>query len=337
MPDRLDAQLRDLANALVDEAPVVPPFPEGHQPPRDGRRKRHPVATTVAAAVALIIVGTVIVLAADDNKSDVAVRAPSPTPTAAPVPPVVTPPGICGAALPVRVVAPPDFVGPKPGPGPDATVDAAADQFVEHWTRIDGGSVEVRWPHDADGILAVPSAEPQRGGASVVSVGPPDANGRYVRHIYFNGPPHQLRQCQVVQVDVRDADPARADTTVEYILGNAYDVDRRLVTNSATADAAPAAITCPVPAGTPASPNRGGTVTTPSYPTPTDALNAFVTADPTLFQFGYTELSLPDGSIAYGAPKPTPDGFAHDVFVTVIHVSRNEGGWAVDWWDGSGC
>jgi hypothetical protein len=335
MPDRLDARLRDLASALVDEAPGAPPLPEGRQPSRDVRRKRLLVAATVAAAVALIVVGAVILFASGDDRSGVAVRAPSPT-QATPLPPVVTPSGICGAALPVRVVAPPDFVGPMPGPGPDSTVDASPEQFVEHWTSLQG-SVEVRWPPDADGILAAPSAEAQRGGASVASIGPPDADGHYVRHIYFNAPPHQVRWCQVVQVDVRDSDPARADTIVEYILGNAYDIDRRLVANSATADAAPAAITCPVPAGTPASPNRGGTVTTPTYPTPTDALNAFVTADPTLPQFGYTELTLPDGSTAYGAPKPTSDGFAHGVFVTVIHVSRNEGGWAVDWWDGSGC
>jgi hypothetical protein len=227
-------------------------------------------------------------------------------------------------------VIPPEFAGPIPGPSEDATVAAAADQLVEHWTSPTG-SIEVRWPFDNDGII-VPSAETRPGSVSGGRALGPDEHGFYVARLYFDAPPHQFRQCQVVQVVVRDRDPAHADSTFQFILDHAADDYGRLVTNTATVDATPSAITCAVPAGSPPSPNRGGPVSTASYPTPSDALQAFVAADPTLHRFGYTELHLPDGTTGYGAPAPGGDGF-----VIVIHLADTESGWTVDWWDASGC
>jgi hypothetical protein len=315
--ERHRAQLRAAIAASSDSNEAM----ARHRP-----RRRWLVAAAVVG-IAVAAAGAWLVTASSTAPRD-RVSAPPPSPSS--LPPVASASGICGESLPVRIVAPPGFVGPIPGPSQDATVPPAADQLVEHWTSPTG-SIEVRWPLDADGII-VPSAETHPGSAGVIRAGGPDDHGFYVARLYFDAPPHQLRQCQVVQVIVRDPDPARAEGTYQFILEHAFDVDRRLVTDTTTVDKAPSAITCAVPAGTPPSPNRGGPANTPNYPTPIDALHAFVAADETLPQFGYTELQLPDRTTAYGAPAPSGAGF-----VIVIHLAHAESGWSVDWWDASGC
>jgi hypothetical protein len=67
-------------------------------------------------------------------------------------------------------------------------------------------------------------------------------------------------------------------------------------------------------------------------PTPEGALRAFVAGTPVIPVLGYQQLDLPDGSLAYGAPVNTGDGY-----VTVIHLKPNQAGWTVDSWDSSAC
>jgi hypothetical protein len=289
-------------------------------------RQRWLVAAAVVGLV-VVAVGAWLVTGSSTSPRDRVSAAPS---SVSSLPPVASTTGICGESIPARIITPPEYAGPIPGPSEDATVAATADQLVEHWTSPTG-SIEVRWPFDNDGII-VPSAETHPGRVSGGREGGPDEHGFYVARLYFDAPPHQFRQCQIVQVVVRDRDPAHADSTFQFILDRASDDYGRLVTNTATVDATPSAITCAVPADSPPSPNRGGPVSTASYPTPSDALQSFVTAHTTLHRFGYTELQLPDGTMGYGAPAPSGDGF-----VIVIHLAHDDTGWSVDWWDESGC
>jgi hypothetical protein len=315
--ERHRAQLRAAIAASSDSSGTV----VRHRP-----RRRWLVAAAVVGIV-VVAVGVWLVSASSTAPRD---RVSAPASSVSSLPPVASAKGICGESVPVRIMVPPEFVGPTPGLAADATVTATDDQLVEHWTSPTG-SIEIRWPFDVNERV-FPDATTPPGSATVHNAVSPDINGRYRRTIYFGIEPQQFLRCQVVQVDVRDIDATQADSTVEYIFEHAPDVDRRFVTNEATVDTTPSAIACAVPAGSPPSPNRGGTVTTSSYPTPRDALQAFVASDATLHPFGYTELHLPDGTTAFGAPAPGGEGF-----VIVIHVTGTESGWSVDWWDTSGC
>ncbi len=81
-------------------------------------------------------------------------------------------------------------------------------------------------------------------------------------------------------------------------------------------------------------PNKGGPVTDAgTHASPAEALEAFVAelfSDPPIATSGYTEMSMPDGSIVYG--------INHDGnFVTLITVIPVGNGWTVDAWEASGC
>jgi hypothetical protein len=107
-----------------------------------------------------------------------------------------------------------------------------------------------------------------------------------------------------------------------------------MVIDSITVDTIPNVIACQAPDGITPPPFQGGTVTwVGTYPTPTEALAAFLAdevGDPPIVRAGYVEMIEPDGSITYGVDFG-------DGFVTLISVTPVDGGWTVDSWDGSGC
>ena len=78
-------------------------------------------------------------------------------------------------------------------------------------------------------------------------------------------------------------------------------------------------------------PNRTGEGDGTTYPSPTDALSAFLKGQPTFMPRGYVEIRLPDGSLAYGAQV------REGRFVTVVQVVADPGGWRVTRWEASGC
>jgi len=76
------------------------------------------------------------------------------------------------------------------------------------------------------------------------------------------------------------------------------------------------------------------------YPTPTEALEAYVETVDRWPNIGYFELLEPDGTITYGRAfepdpmvAPTPD----DGLVIAVSVVPLGDGWAVDAWESSGC
>lgn len=115
-----------------------------------------------------------------------------------------------------------------------------------------------------------------------------------------------------------------------------------LVAGFRTASAVPDVVNCQPGDATPPPPKRGGAVNdSTSARTPSEALSEFLAArgtpnspiPATLAQRGYTEIALPEGTIAY-AYQPRHDVFA---YATVIHVVPSEQGWKVVSWAASGC
>jgi hypothetical protein len=268
-------------------------------------------------------------LASDDGGPRVLTPPRQPSPT-------VTQPaaGICGAQLALDLRVPDGFTGPTIGPRQPTATTPSPDQFVEHWT-LATGTIELRWPPDTDAI--VPLLDPGTpaasgtivGGATVV--GPPDSRGSYLTRTFVAVGPHDRAECQLAQIDILNTDPQQRDLSFEKFLEVNAPV-QPLITGSQPADTVPPAITCRAPAGTPAPPNIGGQVNEATFPTPEEALDAFVHEPPGRIESGYQRLDLPDGTIAYAAPVITGDGF-----VTVIHMKRDQQGWTVDSWDSSAC
>jgi hypothetical protein len=110
------------------------------------------------------------------------------------------------------------------------------------------------------------------------------------------------------------------------------------VAESTTASEAPEVV--PVPCETPTV-HRGGPVDDlGSYSTPEEALEAFIVAvetddtgeaeQPAITANGYTEITLPDGSIAYADVQG-------ESVPAVIHATSVDDGWTIDNWEASGC
>ncbi len=142
-------------------------------------------------------------------------------------------------------------------------------------------------------------------------------------------------ECRNLQVDVVDREIWRTNDGIARLSNRGLFVSNvPLVAASEERTAAPTVSSCNAPAGAVVPPNHGGTVTQSAiYPSPTDALTAFLGADSRLAQTQYLEVRLPDGSVAYAKEIAMKPG----AFVTVIHVAPVGTGSAVDRWEASGC
>lgn len=164
----------DRAASTDGEAPVVELT--GRSDRRAGgwwRRSWPRLAATAAAIAVLVATGAVVVprLARSDGagvatSGDEGLRGSeatspagstpsddgqgtSPAPSTGAAPTATVAPLACGPQLPFAIPAPDGYAGPVDGPGGDAATDPRPDQLVRHWTAPTG-TIEVRWPADAD-------------------------------------------------------------------------------------------------------------------------------------------------------------------------------------------
>ncbi len=338
MPEDLDQELRRIALALIDSAPPPPPFPSSAMPfdPGPSRRRRiaagmamATVAAVAVAAVALSSLGSRPGISTLDVGQPVQTSTPGPTPTVAPT--------MCGDQPPKPIAVPESFTGPVAGPISAAPHPPEPGQLVLHWTSGAGG-IELRWPMDPavpNPFAPRPGSEGPMGSTAAMSGAilgaQPAGNGQTVRYMVISTGVTSPDPCRVLQLGVFDPDPARVQAIMDALSRAPYVSDAPLVSASRSADALPTVVLCNVPAGVAQTPNRSGGGDGMTYPSPTEALSAFLKGQPTLIPRGYIEIRLPDGSLAYGAQ--VRDG----VFVTVIHVVPSPGGWLVARWEASGC
>jgi hypothetical protein len=339
MPDELDRELRRVALALLDSAPPPPPFPSDVEPYVDGPWRGRRIAAGMAAvatvaAMALVAVG-LSTRGSTSDRSTVAAGQPAPTSTPAATPTTI--PTTCGDQPPKPIAVPEGFAGPVAGPISAAPHPPEPGQLVMHWTSGLGG-IELRWPLDptvpnpfapqpgTDG----PVRSPATSSAGIFGARPAAA-GQTVRYMAVGTGIASPEACRALQLGVFDPDPARVESVMAVFSRAPYVSDVPLVTESRAGHAPPSVIPCNVPAGITQQPSRTGEGDGSTYPTPTDALSAFLRGQPSLLPRGYVEIRLPDGSLAYGAQV------REGTFVTVVEVASTQAGWRVARWEASGC
>lgn len=263
---------------------------------------------------------------------------------------------ICNGELPVPVELPEDFDGPMSGASPQASEPLEDGQLALHWTGRDG-SVEIRWPtdltyRDAD---VEPTGTPANVSFIVFGTGGPEV---------FGDNPHGFpdselvssesdwiaNDCHVAQLTVFGPAGSTA-ASVEIVSGPesessvlrlaptlARPGENQLVIGTQTVEVLPEVVACQ---GSSDETTLSDTISDPvAYPTPTEALEAYVETVDRWPNGGYFEFLEPDGTITYGMPfeadpmvAPTPD----DGLVIAVSVVPVGDGWAVDAWESSGC
>jgi hypothetical protein len=321
-----------------------------------GGRRPWRGAVVAAAAAIVVLLGAVGITRVGDGRArqDVATSEKgNATPAGQPA---AT--SACGDQLPVDIVVPAGYDGPRPGPGGDVAAAPHPDQHVVHWASA-AGAIEVRWPADPERAAAFDgtSWDSGRAGQPVTSVtftGKASATptGRHAKDLVALRQTDSSTACSTVQVVVSDAEVSRVDDTIDAVYLHLFDRDLPpLVVGTGEADAAPPVIRCQAPAGVRTPANQGGPVTDSGvHATPTDALEAFLEGpqvpsahfdgpsgrqlrQPTIARRGYDEFRLDDGTIAYGKRFDGDLGS----FVVVIRIGRAGDGWSVTSWEGSGC
>lgn len=298
---------------------------------------------TVAAAAAVAVLGGVLAavgLPSDDERTTTGSQGAQPQPAA----PQEAP---CGTELPFTFPAPPGFEGPRPGPSeaitqnPDRAItpEAAQDVLQVHWRSAQGAVIDVRWP-------AYPPMDPttpwDREATSLSEDHAPWDEGR-VRGMRVASTAIGAGQCQEIGIVITSGDPAVVESTanqVQLALAGPGGIlpspaTGPLVSESTAADALPGPTSCAT-TGRPV-----GDMST--YPTPTDALAAFLVTEPALMQWYYKEIALPDGSFGYvnygldvsRAGDPTVDPArppTTDEVNAVVHIVPRGDGWSAESW-----
>ncbi len=321
------AEGRDNAPTLA-QRPLVPPGPRH-------ARRLVPALATLAILIAGVTSAVVLRERFTDGSATTEI-ATAPT-TTAPVPSqpgatVTTGPApTCGSQLPRPLDLPEGYLGPE------RMASSVEGQLVVGWTSATG-SIIARWPPDPQfrELLGQPAAatdgQPSVSGSGTFEIKQMESSV-YIRTTIFS-----LRnvpaECRTIQVDVADTNPARVDDGIARLNNRGLFVSNvPLVVGFEEQSAAPTVVGCNAPPGAAAPPKRGGPVTGAVYPTPADALTAFLEAEPSLIRNQYLEVRLPDGSIAYAKEQWERPG----MFVTVVHVVPTGDGWSVDRWEASGC
>lgn len=325
----------DLEQRLRDATPDpthVPPFEQVLADARSRRRVRRVGAVLAASAATAAAAVALFAVVSGRPAQDVSVIDPLAPPATA-VPATSEPPSpspveaACGDELPGTVPVPDGYGGPTIGASPDRVDPVETGQLVVHWTSATG-TIEVRWPADAD--AAVWGTHNTGDIGNVVQ----QDDGTWTQTMALPAAGVTETGCTHMQVTVFNETRAGLDATAEPLFSGPYlPLDTPLVAESRAANSLPSALACNAPASVSTPPNQGGeTDSTPAH-TPEEALSAFLDEHRTLLPAEYTALHLPDGSIAYVQPAPQRD----DAYITVIHVTQSEAGWHVDSWDASGC
>jgi hypothetical protein len=324
--------------------------PHGVQPTRrragragrgGGRSWRRGV---VAAAAAVVVLGGVLAavgLVSNDDRTETGAQ-PQPGP------PVEAP---CGTELPFPFPAPPGYEGPFPGPSESENIieetqrtlpsDAARDTVQTHWRSAEG-TIDVRWP-------SYPPMDPTTlWGLEATRLSETSWPGHQGRASWLRVATTAIGagQCEEIEIVATSDDPAVVESTIDQIalaLAGPGGIlpspaTGALVSESIEADALPE-VDCE-PVGTTV--DDMGT-----YPTPTEALAAFLVTEPQLPQWYYQEVALPDGSLGYvfynldisRAGDPTIDPRrppTTDDVIAVVHVVPRGDGWSAGSWQSCG-
>lgn len=322
----MHTDLEQRIRAATPEPVHKPPFEQVLVDARSHRRTRRVGGLLTAGAATAAVVVALFAFASGRPAQDVSVIDPAapPNATAAATPATdVT----CGSELPVMVPVPGRYQGPTLGPNPHGTDPVEHGQHAVHWTSATG-TIEVRWPADADA-----SVWSTRNTRYVGDVTQQD-DGTWKQTMELPATGVTQAGCTHMQVTVYDQTRTGLDATAESLFSGPYlPVGTPLVAESRPADALPSAIACNAPAGVATPPNQGGETELSPAASPEEALAAFLEEHRTLLFTEYTALNLPDGSIAYVQPSPERDG----AYITVIHVIETPLGWRVESSDASGC
>ena len=235
---------------------------------------------------------------------------------------------MCGTELPVRVAVPRGFSDAVSGASSDTLAASGTGQLAVHWTTSDG-SIEVRWPAD---VGKSPLKRDDPGFASMTRKDlRPAANGRVARTIVFRLGDQPRPECRSLQIEVFGMSGETTNALTEQLRTRPFVSDKPIVVRSERVAGAPAVVRCQMPDGAAPAANQAREVVGSASASPKDALAAFLAGQPRLAQYGYAELQLPDGSVAYSYEAPNAG------VVTVVHVSQRATGWAVDHMEASGC
>jgi hypothetical protein len=265
-----------------------------------------------------------------------------------PAPPEEAP---CGTELPFELPAPASYEGPFPGPSDRVDVEAemSPDTVQLHWRSAEG-TIDVRWPSFPPLDPTTPyTAEP-----TSVSESYDRADGGRVREARVATTALGAGQCVEMGVIVTSDDPQVVERTLDQIEiglvgpGGVLPSPAAgpLVAGTLQAAALPEVVACPE-----TNQHSGGPVDDAgTHPTPREALAFFLVTEPVLSQWGYEEISLPDGSRGYaldletfatGPYRPDEISDATDqpttVAATVVHVVPQGDGWTVTSWRARAC
>jgi hypothetical protein len=355
------------AGADLRAASVSMPFPQMrvHKPIRQGF-----IAFATGLVVALII-GVPLFLTRTSPPDGVPGGAPADT-TTTEVPVTTTTSGppttatteaaapACGTELPYQVTLPEDFTGGIDGPSPHAPDPAEDGQLILHWLGREG-SVEIRWPANAeyleDALWGEPNYDGSRNPDSPMFIGPPfpDVDGverPFVADVLptdaMSGPCDGAQLAVYLPTENSESEFVGAtfgtggqEGLVIYP-GLARPRDKVLIVETIETDTIPEVLACDGGPGVDSVPRKTGTTPDSTvFGTPEEALQDLLGTDvaATWPKVGYFELVSSNGTVTYGnpyddnSPDPRPDN-GLVVSVTVIEV---EGGWTVTEWETSGC
>jgi hypothetical protein len=327
-PDVTQRHRTELRAAIATEgADGTPP-----RRPRRRMRSRHRVLVSAALVVVLCAIGAAVVALTSDG-GDHGSRIGAPAASGSSTPTTAT--AECSGPLPAQLAIPSGFSTGRAGPAAQADTAPTSTQQVTTWSS-DKVTIEQRWPSDANQRPWDLSGFSSDGISGVADDVIGDKVGAH-RTLLF-GFPNQPKDCGTLQVTVYGADAATVRSVSDALLQRPFVSPEPLVTTSQAATAIPDVVACEAKAsssssidGITAKATVDATTTVGASASPTDALASFLAGEPQLFQHGYDELRLDDGSVAY--VKQVRPG----AVVTAVHVTAAANGWSVHDWRASGC
>jgi hypothetical protein len=289
------------------------------------------VLVTTAVVVVLCVIGGVVVALTSEGGDDGS-RIGAPAASGA----TTTAPTECSGPPPAQLAIPSGFNTGRAGPAAQSRTAPTSTQQVTTWTS-DRATIEQRWPSDANRRPWDQSSLAPDGVSGIADDVTVDANGGAHRTLLF-GFPNQPNGCETLQITVYGADAATVRSVSDGLVSSPFVSPEPLVTTSRAATAIPEVVACEANAtasvtvdATTATATVDGTVTAAAFAGPTEAFASFLAGEPQLFQHGYDELRLAEGSVAY--VKQVRPG----AVVTAVHVTAGATGWSVHDWGASGC
>jgi hypothetical protein len=310
-----------------------------HRRPRPRARGRHRVLVTTACVVVLCAIGGLVVAltsAGGDHGSRIGAPVASGATTT-----TTKKKTECSGPPPAQLAIPSGFSTGRAGPAAGGSEPApTSTQQVTTWTS-DGATIEQRWPSDANRRPWDQTGVAPDGVSGITEDVIVDADGGAHRTLLF-GFPNQPKGCETLQITVSGSDAATVRSVSDGLVQSPFVSPEPVVATSRAATAIPAVVACEATATATATASSAvdgispaatvdGTATGAAFGRPGDALVSFLAGEPRLFQHGYDELHLADGSVTY--VKQVRPG----VVVTAVHVTAAAAGWSVNDWKASGC